>query len=161
MKCAVYPGSFDPITNGHLDIVERAVRLFDRVTLGVARREAKHPLFSVEERVALARQVTARFPNVEVAGFDNLLADFVRSAGAGTVIRGLRAVLDFDYEFQMVLTNRKIAPDIDTVFFLPSERYFYLSSSMVKEIASLGGPVSCFVPEPVLKALQTRFPGCR
>ena len=161
MKIAVYPGSFDPITNGHLDIVERAVKLFDRVILAVARREAKRPLFTPDERAALAREVTAGFPNVEVARFDNLLVDFVRERGAGTVIRGLRAVLDFDYEFQMVLTNRKIAPDVDTVFFLPSERYFYLSSSMVKEIASLGGPVSCFVAKPVLEALRTKFPNCR
>lgn len=160
MKTAVYPGSFDPITNGHLDIVQRAVKLFDHVIVGVALREAKHPIFSLEERVALAKEVLAGYPNVEVTGFADLLVDFVRSRGACTIIRGLRAVLDFDYEFQMVLTNRKIAPDVDTVFFLPSEKYFYLSASTVKEIAGLGGPVSCFVPAPVLEALRAKFPGC-
>jgi pantetheine-phosphate adenylyltransferase len=161
LKIAVYPGSFDPITNGHLDIVQRAVKLFDRVIIAVATREVKHPLFTVEERADLVRKVTSGFPNVQVASFETLLVDFVRSVEAATVIRGLRAVLDFDYEFQMVLTNRKIAPDIDTVFFLPSEKYFYLSSSMVKEIAGLGGPVSCFVPGAVLDALKGKFPGCR
>ena len=160
MKIAVYPGSFDPITYGHLDIVQRAVRLFDKVVVAVALREEKHPLFSVEEREVLARKVLAQFPNIEVTNFSDLLVDFARRVKADTVIRGLRAVLDFDYEFQMVLTNRKIAPDVDTVFLLPSEKYFYLSSSMVKEIASLGGPVSCFVPPAALEALKSKFPAC-
>jgi pantetheine-phosphate adenylyltransferase len=160
LKQAVYPGSFDPITNGHLDIIHRAVKLFDKVIVGIASRAEKNPLFRLEERVELAQRVLVNCPNVEVTSFSDLLVEFARRSQAGTIIRGLRAVLDFDYEFQMVLTNRKIAPDIDTVFFLPSERYFYLSSSMVKEIAQLGGPVSCFVPEPVLEALRVRFPGC-
>ncbi|MEO0107789.1 MAG: pantetheine-phosphate adenylyltransferase [candidate division WOR-3 bacterium] len=161
MKKAVYPGSFDPITNGHLDIVERAVQLFDQVLVGVAVRAEKNPLFTVEERVRLAQESLASFPSVKVTSFNDLLVDFVRREQARTVIRGLRAVLDFDYEFQMVLTNRKIAPEIETVFFLPSEKYFYLSSTLVKEIARLGGPLACFVPEPVRAALHQRYAGCR
>lgn len=161
MKTAVYPGSFDPITNGHLDIIERAVRLFDKVIVAVARREEKRPLFSVTEREQLVRQVVTCFPNVEVTSFSDLLVDFARRMNADIVIRGLRAVLDFDYEFQMVLLNRKLAPTVDTVFLLPSEKYFYLSSSMVKEIAALGGAVSCFVPPAVLAALKSRYPVCQ
>lgn len=160
MPIAVYPGSFDPITNGHLDIVERAVRLFDRVVVAVARRQEKQPLFSVEEREALVRQTLASFPTVTVTSFSDLLVDFAHRMNAGIVIRGLRAVLDFDYEFQMVLLNRKLSPELETIFLLPSERYFYLSSSMVKEIAALGGAVSCFVPPPVLAALKARYPSC-
>ena len=160
MRTAVYPGSFDPITNGHLDIIQRAVHLFDKVIVAVALREEKHPLFTMEERQELTRKVVSRFNNVEVTSFGDLLVDFAHRVQAQTIIRGLRAVLDFDYEFQMVLTNRKIAPDIDTVFLLPSEKYFYLSSSMVKEIASLGGPVSCFVPPEALAALQEKLPKC-
>jgi pantetheine-phosphate adenylyltransferase len=160
VKIAVYPGSFDPITNGHLDIIQRAVKLFDQVIVAVARREEKHPLFTPEEREELCRKVLAQYPNIVVTSFSDLLVDFTRRMKADTIIRGLRAVLDFDYEFQMVLTNRKIAPDVDTVFFLPSERYFYLSSSMVKEIAALGGPVSCFVPKDALDALKTKFATC-
>jgi len=161
MKTAVYPGSFDPITNGHLDIIHRATKLFDKVIVGVALRADKRPVFSLDERVAQVREVTARCPAVEVMGFSDLLVDFAHRVKALTVIRGIRAVMDFDYEFQMVLTNRKIAQDIDTVFFLPSEKYFYLSSHTVKEIASLGGPVSCFVPAEVLAALKVKFPNCR
>jgi pantetheine-phosphate adenylyltransferase len=161
MKTAVYPGSFDPITNGHLDIVVRASKVFDRVIVAVARRDEKRPAFPVRERVVLARRVLASYPNVTVTSFSDLLVDFALRSKANTIIRGLRAVIDFDYEFQMVLTNRKIAPDIDTVFFLPSERYVYLSSSTVKEIARLGGPVSCFVPKATMAALRRKFPGCR
>jgi pantetheine-phosphate adenylyltransferase len=137
-----------------MDIIQRAAKVFDKVVVSVALREEKHPLFTVEEREALCREVLSGFSNIAVTSFADLLVDFARRMKADTIIRGLRAVLDFDYEFQMVLTNRKIAPDVDTVFFLPSERYFYLSSSMVKEIASLGGPVSCFVPPAALEALK-------
>ncbi len=157
MKTAVYPGSFDPITLGHLDVVRRATRLFDRVVVAVARREEKYPLFSWAERVRLARQATAGLAGVEVQGFDTLLVDLVRSTGAVAVVRGMRAVMDFDYEFQMALTNRKLAPEFETVFFLPSEKYFYLSSSLVRELASRGGEVGCFVSEPVERALRRKF----
>lgn len=160
MRVAVYPGSFDPITHGHLDIIQRASRLFDKVIVAVALREEKHPMFTMEERVELTRKVLKKFDNIEVTSFDDLLVDFAHRVKAQTIVRGLRAVLDFDYEFQMVLTNRKIAADIDTVFLLPSEKYFYLSSSMVKEVAVLGGPVSCFVPPDALAALQAKNPKC-
>lgn len=159
MKTAVYPGSFDPITLGHLDVVRRAAQIFDRVIVAVARREEKHPLFSLAQRVRLARQSTAGLAGVEVVAFDTLLVELVRSTGATAVVRGMRAVMDFDYEFQMALTNRKLAPEFETVFFLPSEKYFYLSSSLVRELASRGGEVGCFVPEPVARALSRRFAG--
>ncbi len=157
MRVAVYPGSFDPITLGHLDIIERAVSLFDEVIVAVARREEKNPLFSWEERVALAKQATAGMKGVRVEGFDGLLVDFVRRQGARTVIRGLRAVMDFDYEFQMALTNRKLAPEVETVFFVPSEKYFYLSSSLVRELARAGGELSCFAPAVVVAALKQKL----
>ena len=157
MRTAIYPGSFDPLTNGHLDVIRRAANLFDRVVVAVARREEKHPLFAWKERVRLARQATEGLANVEVQGFDTLLVDLVRETGATAVVRGMRAVMDFDYEFQMALTNRKLAPEFETVFFLPSEKYFYLSSSLVRELASRRGEVGCFVPEPVARALRARF----
>ncbi len=157
MKIAVYPGSFDPITNGHIDIVRRASKLFDKIIVAVARREQKKPIFSLEERVNLAKKALANQKNVEVIGFSNLLIDFVREQKACTIIRGIRAVVDFDYEFQMVVTNRKLAPEIETIFFMPSAKYFYLSASLVKEIAALGGKISCFVPKPVAQALKRKF----
>ncbi len=157
MKRAVYPGSFDPITLGHLDIVERASRLFDEVIVAVARREEKNPLFSWEERIELARQATTGMERVRVEGFDGLLVDFVRSRDACAIIRGLRAVMDFDYEFQMTLTNRKLASELETVFFLPSEKYFYLSSSLVRELARARGELSCFAPPVVVEALKRKF----
>ena len=157
MKTAIYPGSFDPTTLGHLDVARRAARLFDRVVVAVAKREEKHPLFTWKERVALARQATAGLKNVEVLGFDTLLVDLVRETGAVAVVRGMRAVMDFDYEFQMALTNRKLAPAVETIFFVPSERYFYLSSSLVRELAAKGGELSCFVPEPAMRALRQKL----
>ena len=160
MKIAVYPGSFDPITNGHIDIVKRAAKIFDRIIVAVARREQTKPLFTLEERVALANEVLGRLENVEVTGFSNLLIDFVRAKKACTIIRGIRAVVDFDYEFQMVVTNRKLDPRIETIFFMPSAQYFYLSASLVKEIASLGGRVSCFVPSTVVRNLKKKFTNC-
>jgi pantetheine-phosphate adenylyltransferase len=160
MKIAVYPGSFDPITYGHTDIVKRASKMFDRIIVAVAEREPKKPIFTLEKRVALAKKALANLKNVEVVGFNNLLIDFVRQKKANTIIRGIRAVVDFDYEFQMVVTNRKLAPEIETIFFMPSAEYFYLSASLVKEIAALGGRISCFVPKPVAQALKKKFNKC-
>lgn len=156
-RIAVYPGSFDPITLGHLDVVKRAAHLFDKVVVGVASRQEKHPLFSWEERIELAKVVTKGMDGVTVQGFDSLLVDFARQEHAHAIIRGMRAVMDFDYEFQMALTNRKLAPAVETVFFVPSERYFYLSSSLVRELAAKGGELSCFVPEPVMRALRLKL----
>jgi pantetheine-phosphate adenylyltransferase len=160
MKIAVYPGSFDPITNGHIDIVKRAAKMFDKIIVAVAKRETKKPIFSLEERVTLAKKALINLKNVEVVGFSNLLIDFVQEKKACIIIRGIRAVVDFDYEFQMVVTNRKLAPDIETIFFMPSAKFFYLSASLVKEIAGLGGKISCFVPKPVVQALKKRFTKC-
>jgi pantetheine-phosphate adenylyltransferase len=156
-RIAVYPGSFDPITLGHLDVTKRAANLFDRIIVAVANRQEKHPIFSWKERIALAQQVCRDLPRVEVQGFDCLLVDFVQQAKASAIVRGMRAVMDFDYEFQMALTNRKLAPTVETLFFVPSEKYFYLSSSLVRELAGKGGELACFVPEPVAKALRRKF----
>ncbi len=156
-KIAVYPGTFDPITYGHIDVIKRALFLCDKLIVGVAERKEKKPLFSLKERVELAKKSLAWTKKVEVEGFKGLLIEFVRKRKAKIIIRGLRAISDFDYEFQMALTNRKIAPDIETVFFLPAEEYSYVSSSLVKEIASLGGDISKFVPPPVVEALKRKF----
>ena len=156
-RIAVYPGSFDPITLGHLDVVKRAAHLFDQVIVGVASRQEKHPLFSWAERIRLAKEVVKGMDGVEVQGFDCLLVEFAQQVHAQAIIRGMRAVMDFDYEFQMALTNRKLAPAVETVFFVPSERYFYLSSSLVRELAAKGGELNCFVPEPVMRALRQRL----
>uniref|UniRef100_A0A7C3YP33 Phosphopantetheine adenylyltransferase n=1 Tax=candidate division WOR-3 bacterium TaxID=2052148 RepID=A0A7C3YP33_UNCW3 len=158
MKRVVYPGSFDPITNGHLDIIRRARQLFDLVIIGVAEREEKRPLFSLKERVDLVKEVVKDWDNVEVYPFSSLLVDFVREKKAIAIIRGIRAVADFDYEFQMALTNRKIAPEIETIFLLPSQEFIFLSASLVKEIAKMGGCVKNFVPQPVAEALRKKFP---
>jgi len=157
VRIAVYPGSFDPITLGHLDVIQRATSLFDEVIVAVAAREEKQPLFSWPERIELVRLVTRELARVRVEGFAGLLVDFVRERRASTVIRRLRAVMDFDYEFQMALTNRKLAPDVETIFFVPSEKYFYLNSSLVRELASKGGGLRCFVPEVVEEALRRKF----
>jgi pantetheine-phosphate adenylyltransferase len=156
-RIAVYPGSFDPVTLGHLDVTKRATNLFDRVIVAVASRQEKHPIFTWKERIALAQQVCRDLPGVEVQGFDCLLVDFVQQARACAIVRGMRAVMDFDYEFQMALTNRKLAPTVETLFFVPSEKYFYLSSSLVRELASKGGELACFVPDAVARALRKKF----
>lgn len=160
-RIAVYPGSFDPITHGHIDVVLRATRLFDRVIVAVARRDEKNPVFTCRERVALARKVLKDMAGVEVMGFSNLLVDFVHKQRACAVIRGMRAAMDFDYEFQMALTNRKLAPQVETIFFVPSERYFYLSSSLVRELARMNARLDCFVPEPVEQALRRKLGSSR
>ncbi len=157
MRRAIYPGSFDPVTNGHIDVIHRAASLFDEVVVAVAFNEQKQGLFSTEQRVALLSEVVGGVKNVRLARFDGLLMDFARDSGACAVVRGLRAVSDFEFEFQMALMNRKLQPDIETIFLMPGEKYTYLSSRIVKEIARLGGDVSAFVPESVVKALRIKF----
>lgn len=154
---AIYPGTFDPITNGHLDLVARAAQLFDEVIIAVAENKTKSPLFSLDERVALAKIVTAEFTNVYVIGFDNLLVECAKQQGARVILRGLRAVSDFEYEFQMAGMNRRLAPELETVFLTPAEQYEFISSSMIREIARLNGNVSCFVPECVHQQLIEKF----
>jgi pantetheine-phosphate adenylyltransferase len=157
MRTVIYPGSFDPLTNGHLDIIQRAARLFDRVIVAVASSESKHPLFSLTERVDLARGVVAPMPNVEVDSFDGLLIHYVEKRSGHAVIRGLRAVSDFEFEFQLALMNRKLDERVETIFMMPKDTYTFLSSRIVKEIARLGGDVGQFVPEPVEAALKLRY----
>ncbi|MBR9976116.1 MAG: pantetheine-phosphate adenylyltransferase [Bacteroidetes bacterium] len=157
MKIAVYPGSFDPITYGHLDVIERAIEMFDRVIVTVARNSSKQPLFSTEERVALIAEAVRPFPTVEVDTFDGLIVDYARSRNAAALLRGLRAVSDFEYEFQMALMNRKLASEIATVFLMPHEKFTYLNSSIVRELARHRTEVGDFVPDNVRAALEQRF----
>lgn len=157
MRTVVYPGTFDPITNGHIDLVERACRLFDNVIVAVAASTRKNPLFTLDERVALAQETLAHVPNVTVCGFDILLVEFVRQQNAQAVLRGLRAVSDFEYEFQLANMNRALAPTMESIFLTPAEHLSYISSSIVREIAFLGGDVSKFVTTPVEAALKRKF----
>src|SRR2546423_4662593 len=157
MKRAIYPGSFDPVTNGHLDVVERARKLFDEVIVAVAHNDEKQPLFSLEERLNLLRETVGKIDNVRIAQFDGLLVEFAVEEKAGAVIRGLRAISDFEFEFQMALMNRKLEGAVETIFLMPKEEYTYLSSRIVKEIARLGGDVSKFVPASVAKALGRKL----
>ncbi|MEW6509334.1 MAG: pantetheine-phosphate adenylyltransferase [Bacteroidota bacterium] len=152
-QIAIYPGTFDPITYGHIDVVRRATELFSRVIVLVARNSVKQPMFSDDERVAMIREVFAKDRRVTVDGFDGLLVDYARRHKATVIVRGLRAVSDFEYEFQMALTNRKLAPRIDTVFLVPHVQYTYLNSTIVREVARLGGDISDFVPPGVRKRL--------
>ncbi len=153
---AVYPGTFDPITAGHADLIKRAARFYDRLIIAVADNRNKKTLFSLAERIELAQTVLAEFENVEVMGFDSLLVDFVHEVGGTVLLRGLRAVSDFEYEFQLASMNRKLAPEIETMFMTPSEQYAFISSSLVKEISVLGGDVSEFVHPMVGEALKTK-----
>ncbi len=155
---ALYPGSFDPITNGHLDVIERAARLFDHVLVAVADNNAKNALFSTEDRVSLIRQSVSALPNVQVTSFKGLLVDFAAASGARVVVRGLRAVTDFEYEFQMALMNKTLRPDLETIFLASREVFTYVSSRVIKEVARLGGDVTRMVPAPVAAALATKFP---
>jgi pantetheine-phosphate adenylyltransferase len=159
MRIAVYPGTFDPITYGHLDIIHRSLGLFDRVVVAVAVAPSlkKRPLFSAKERLEMVKQVTRHLPHVEAALFDGLMVDFVKKVKAHSVIRGLRAVSDMEHEFLMAWMNRKMDSDVETVFLMPSEEYTYLTSSSVKELASLGGELKAFVPDVVAKKLRDRF----
>jgi pantetheine-phosphate adenylyltransferase len=154
---AIYPGTFDPITNGHLDLIARASRLYHKVLVAVAVNRGKAPLFSLDERVELVRAVTSEFANVEVIGFDNLLVECAKQQGANVILRGLRAVSDFEYEFQLAGMNRRLAPELETVFLTPAEQYEFISSSMIREIAQLNGDVSCFVPDLVHQSLINKF----
>ncbi len=157
MRRAIYPGSFDPITKGHIDVIQRAAKLFDDVVVAVAFNDQKKTLFTPEERVAMIEDVVAGSTNIRVARFTGLLVNFAREQHAVAVVRGLRAVSDFEFEFQMALMNRKLEPTIETIFLTPREEYTYLSSRIVKEIARLGGNVDAFVPTSVAKALASRF----
>lgn len=157
-RVAVYPGTFDPITNGHIDLVTRAAPLFDRFVVAIADSQTKGPSFPLDERIALAREALAGVANVEVRGFATLLASFVHDIGAGVILRGLRAVSDFEYEFQLASMNRHLIPDAETLFLTPAEQYSFISSSLVREIARLGGDVSGFVHPVVQRALKQRWP---
>lgn len=154
---AIYPGTFDPITHGHSDLVQRAARMFDHVIVAVAANPGKTPAFTLDERVGLARTVLGGYDNVEVCGFDTLLVQFTQSRGAQVILRGLRAVSDFEYEFQLAGMNRKLAPAIETLFLMPAEQYSYISASLVREIAALGGDIADFVHPEVRAALAKRL----
>lgn len=154
---AVYAGTFDPITYGHIDVVERASRLFEHVTVGIAVNKNKKPLFTLEERVAITASVLKNLKNVDVLGFDCLLLDFAKKNGANVILRGLRTVTDFEYEFQLASMNRCMNSKIESVFLMPAEKYMYISSSLVREIAALGGDVKGFVPESVVNALKEKL----
>src|SRR6266487_6219282 len=157
MRTVIYPGSFDPLTNGHLDLIERAAKLFDHVIVALARNDAKAPLFGVEERMALVREVIAPFANVSADSFEGLLVNYVEKRAGQAVIRGLRAVSDFEFEFQLALMNRKLNERVETIFMMPKDTYTFLSSRIVKEIARLGGDVSSFVPPQVVTALRQKL----
>jgi len=162
MRTAIYPGSFDPLTNGHFDVVQRAAKLFDRVIVAVAKNEGKKPLFSLQERLALVKEATAGMPNVEADALEGLLVDYVVHKKAQVIVRGLRAVSDFEFEFQLALMNRKLNENIETIFMMPKDTYTFLSSRIVKEIAQLGGNVSPFVLPNVQLALRQKLkPGVR
>ena len=153
---AVYPGTFDPITNGHEDLIQRASRLFDELVVGVAHSQAKRPFFSLDERVDLAKQVLSPYKNVTVLGFSGLLSEFVREQQAGVIMRGLRAVSDFEYEFQLAGMNRRLAPGVETLFLTPSDKYLFLSATIVREIAVLGGDIGAFVHPLTVERMKAK-----
>ncbi len=157
MRTAIYPGSFDPVTNGHLDVLQRATKLFDRVIVAVAANEVKQPLFTCEERKALVQKSVRHLSGVSVDSFDGLLVNYVEKCGAQAVVRGLRAVSDFEFEFQLALMNRKLNERVETIFMMPKDTYTFLSSRIIKEIARLGGDVTAFVPKHVRKAMLAKF----
>lgn len=153
---AIYPGSFDPVTNGHLDLIERGEKMFDKLIVGVLKNVEKTPLFSVDERVEMLREVTKQWDSVEIDVFEGLLVDYARKRGAAVILRGIRAISDYEFELQMALMNRKLEPRLETVFMLPGESYSYLSSKLVREIAHLGGPTTGLVPPSVEKRLRAK-----
>lgn len=154
---AIYPGSFDPITNGHLDLIERGRRLFDKLIVSILRNETKQPLFSVEERIEMLGEVVGGYPNVEVDSFNGLLVDYAAQNNATVLLRGIRAISDYEYELQMALMNRRLRPDIETVFMMASEAYSFISSRLVKEVFGLGGDIAGLVPPSVERRLRNRF----
>lgn len=157
MKTIIYPGTFDPITNGHIDLIERASKLFDKIIVSIASSKKKSPLFTIEERISLATECLSHLPNVEIKGFDYLLVNFVKDCDGDAVMRGLRAVSDFEYEFQLANMNRALSPDVESIFLTPAEKFSYISSSLVREISSLQGDVTKFVPPNVADALVKKF----
>ena len=157
MRTVIYPGSFDPLTNGHLDVIQRAVKLFDKVIVAVAQNDSKNPLFDIHERVELVKRAICHLPQVEADSFDGLLVDYVESRSGQAVVRGLRAISDFEFEFQMALMNRKLNERVETIFMMPKDTYTFISSRIVKEIARLGGDVSSFVPAHVQTALKGKL----
>lgn len=156
-KAAIYPGTFDPVTFGHLDVIKRVSSLYDKVFVAVAKSDEKSPLFSSEERVEMLKEATSEFSNVQVESFSGLIVDYAVKKSAKVVVRGLRMISDFEYEFQMALTNRKLSPEVETVFMMPNESYSYLSSKLIKEVAALGADVSSFVPKNVEKRLKEKL----
>lgn len=156
-RIAVFPGTFDPITNGHLDIIERGLKIFDGLIVAVAENPGKTPLFTVEERVEMVRESIGAREGVEVESFNTLLVDYLKEKGINAVLRGLRVISDFEHEFQMALTNRKLAPEVETVFMMTGERFAYTKSSLIKEIYNLGGRIDCFVPPPVVRMFERKF----
>ncbi len=156
-KHAMYPGSFDPITNGHVDVIERAAQMFDTVTVVIARNSKKTPLFAEEERIAMATTALVHLPNVTVTAHDGLVVDFARKHSVDVIVRGLRAVTDFEYEFQIALMNRKLAPEVSTIFLLPHERYTYLNSSIIRELGRYNQDIADFVPPVVAEMMRTKF----
>ncbi|HIG67718.1 MAG TPA: pantetheine-phosphate adenylyltransferase [Porticoccaceae bacterium] len=157
MKTIVYPGTFDPITNGHVDLIERASKLFDKIVIGIASNQKKSPLFTIDERIHLATVAVAHLDNVEIKGFDYLLVNFVKDCNAEAVMRGLRAVSDFEYEFQLANMNRALSPELESIFLTPSEKFSYISSSLIREISALKGDAGNFVPPHVAAALLEKF----
>ncbi len=157
MRKAIYPGSFDPPTYGHLDMIKRSAQIVDELNVAVLKNNAKNPLFSVEERVSMLVELTSQFPNVTVSMFEGLTADYARKIGAGIVVRGLRAVTDFEYELQIAQTNHVLNDELDTIFLVTNLRYSYLSSTIVKEVASYGGDISNFVPEPIIGRIYEKY----
>jgi pantetheine-phosphate adenylyltransferase len=154
---AIYPGTFDPLTNGHLDIIERGAKMFGNLLVAIAENKRKKPLFTIEERLEMAKKSLAHLPNVRISPFSNLLIHFMEENNINVILRGLRVVSDFEYELQLALMNRKMSPECETVFLMPSSKYIFLSSSMIREIASLGGDVACFVPPPVYEKIVERM----
>lgn len=156
---AIYPGSFDPLTNGHLDLIARAARIFDHLVVAILRNSAKEPLFTVEERVAMLSEGVAEFDNVSVSTFDGLLVEFAREERAQAVVRGIRAISDYEYEFQMALMNRRLSPELETIFLMPDAKYSFVSSRLVKEVFNLGGSVDGLVPKFVVERMKIKSPG--